>query len=68
MEYQEYQYEKRYVEQVKLFQDSTVKKLEKRINEFLSQNPNIEIVDIRLSVTEMFETVLLLYRIRGEER
>lgn len=67
MEYQEYQYEKRYVEQVKLFQDSTVKKLEKRINEFLSQNPNIEIVDIRLSVTEMFETVLLLYRIRGEK-
>lgn len=64
----EYQYEKRYVEQVKLFQDSTVKKLEKRINEFLSQNPNIEVVDIRLSVAEMFETVLILYRIRGQER
>lgn len=64
----EYQYEKRYVEQVKLFQASTVTKLEKRINEFLCQNPNIEIVDIRLSVTEFFETALILYRIRGQER
>lgn len=56
--------ERRYVTKVKLFQATTVVKLERAINNFLAEHYWLEIVDIKLSVSEMFESALIIYRER----